>query len=105
MKDMNSKINTIQTKNGQWKHKLGLVQKDVEDVKISVELAHNMIQDEQKDREKSKKDIWDVLNEKSKEMCTNVQLMKTQIQDMKDTKETVKALQLKVGSVVETQTH
>ena len=103
MCDMNTTIRAIQAENVTWKQKLGLLKSDVEGLKDSVELAHQLIGDEKTERLKNENEIRAALKDRTVEMGDNVEIIKTQVAEMRNVKESVTALQTRVSLIDKNQ--
>ena len=100
---VDDKMENMKQENKAWINKLCAIEKDVTEVKRSVELAHNMIVDERKDRTSQVKDIRENLNQKAKELLHNANLIKNHSSEIKNLKDSVTALSNKAGAEVETE--
>ena len=99
MSDVNKKLETMQKESSMWSTKFQAVKKDVSDVKDSVEMAHNFINDEKVAREKNITELKRELGDRAQEIHSNVQLIKTHSKEAKDLKSSLKDLQQQVGNV------
>ena len=86
----------IQAKNKEWKEKLKNLQSEINEVKDSVNMAHNMINDETKERTKMQKEFRIEMTDWTKEITNNVQRIKSHSGELKSCKETISKLQDKV---------
>ena len=76
-------VSTIQEDNIAWKNK---IEKEVNEVKDSVELAYNLIVDKTKQCKEGEKQLKEELNDKMKEILNVVQKTRTQSEELKNVK-------------------
>ena len=84
--DVKTMVTSIQEDNQMWKNKLVGLEKDVTDIKESVNMAHNLAKDEKEAREKDVNEIKTILSERKKEQTHTNDLLKTHMKDSKETK-------------------
>ena len=90
VRDVKGIVSQIQVDNLEWKKK---VDKDLSDVKDSVEMAHNMINDEVKECKDGEKAMREELKEKTKEILNTIQKTRTQGDELNVVKNTVSMTQ------------
>ena len=104
MKDMmgalTTKVESIQEETKDWKIQLTELNRDITDVKESINMAHNMIEDE-KERVRNEKSVQDSLAEHKKEISSNVRLLKSHGKDINILKDDLKKVCKEVNVVVE----
>ena len=93
----------IRDENNDWKEKWGNLHKDVNDIKDSVELAHNLISDETRDKKEAMNQLKTEMNERAIEATNNVKVMKTHSAEIKKVNDSVNRLQTKVDKLAETE--
>ena len=98
---MNNRMEQMQQDNNIWKSKLAMIEKDCSDLKISVEMAHNLVRDESKKREDEVKSIRNHIAQHSREGASNVQLLKTHGDQLKSLDNSVKGINSRIDTVIE----
>ena len=97
--NINNNMQEMKQENKAWIAKLTTVEKDLGDVKDSLEMAHNMIQDEKNARNNVVKELKEEMKEHAQEIRNNTSLIKTNTTDLQSVKETVKKLGSKVAQL------
>ena len=70
--DIKTCVASIQEDNLEWKQKMGIMENDLKDVKESVEMAHNLVNDERKDRLAAEKHLGEEMVERKCEIANNM---------------------------------
>ena len=78
VKSGNERMEKIQQENNDWKSTASTLQKDMVDIKESVEMAHNLINDETAERKKDIGEIKEQMLEKSKEVTSSLHQITSQ---------------------------
>ena len=89
----------MQMDNKVWIAKIATVEKDLSEVKDSVEMAHSLIDDETKARKEDIKQIRNSITDRVKEITDHSTLIKNQASDHKATKDIVKQMDGKMSSL------
>ena len=100
---IDSKFENIQEENKEWKERMVNLESDMNEVKRSVEMAHNLIADETQNRKAEVKELRTELNQKASKAMHNLQLLKTQAGELKTIKESMKGLNSQLDIVDESQ--
>ena len=86
-KKLTESVNEIQCENKEWRQKMESLEKEVSEVKESVNLAHDMINDETKNRKESEKTIKSELQDRAREISNNVQFIKSHSSELRSLKD------------------
>ena len=95
----NEKMETLISENNAWKAEIRSIKIDVESVKDSVEMAHNLITDECTAREKAVSDLKQQQKDKSKECNNNAKLIKRHTTKIRGIKDSMKTVQNKLDAM------
>ena len=74
--DIKQCMAAIQSENAEWKSRMTTFETEIKDVKESVELAHNLVNDERKNRKQSEKNFKEEMVQRKKEIAGNTDLLK-----------------------------
>ena len=96
---VDKKVEMIQEEHKTWRDRLNAVEGDLGEVKQSLEMAHNLVNDEKAERIKDVVDLRSDIAEHSKEIGTNVQLLKTQATEVKSIKSTVNEMKSEISRI------
>ena len=97
--NLNTKVESIQEENAAWKQKLGLIDQEVGEVKVSLEMAHNLIADEKADRITAMQEVKMELTERKKENSNTLQLVKNQNSQIKSLNDSVRKVTVKLDEI------
>ena len=103
LKTVDDKVETIKEENKLWISRLTSVEKEVNEVKDSVEMAHNLINDETKNRIKDVSDIKGDLVDKTWEMSNTAKLIRNNSNEIKGLKDGVKQIDDKMSTLTRDQ--
>ena len=101
MTSMNSRIESIQHENKEWRNRFEALEKECGDVKDSVEMAHNLIRDETAKREKSIKSLKDAIDRHTVEQAANLKVINSHSGQLKTLNNSVKVITGRLDSAVE----
>ena len=103
MDNINTKVDTLQTEQAEWKKQFHLMTTEMSEVKESVEMAHNLINDETKNRQTAVSAIKEDLKERAKESAQNLTLLKMNLMQVKYVSDGLTSLRMKVDLLEEKQ--
>ena len=97
--NLDGKVNMLQDESKQWWSKMLQVEKDVSDMKDSLEMAHNLINAEKSAREGLTKEVRQLLDEKSRELSNSVSVIKGHGTEIKGIQSDVKTFQTRIKKI------
>ena len=97
--NLNTKVESIQEENAAWKQKLGLIEQEVGEVKVLLEMAHNLKADEKADRITAMQEVKMELTERKKENSNTLQLVKNQNSQIKSLNDSVRKVTVKLDEI------
>ena len=86
-KKLTESVNEMQCENKEWRQKMKSLEKEVSEVKESVNFAHDMINDETKNQKDSEKTIKSELQDRAREISNNVQFIKSHSSELRSLKD------------------
>ena len=103
IEELKSAVKTIQAENSEWNQKHEKLQEEVIGIKESVEMAHNLIVDEVKDRKSVITALKNDMTETARDLSNGLQVVKGDSTEIKTLKDTTNYLQGKVMQLMEGQ--
>ena len=97
--NLNTKVESIQEENAAWKQKLGLIEQEVGEVKVLLEMAHNLKADEKADHITAMQEVKMELTERKKENSNTLQLVKNQNSQIKSLNDSVRKVTVKLDEI------
>ena len=101
VENVSETMNVMQHDNAAWKQKLTALTSDVVDLKDSVEMAHNLINDEKNQRSYDIAAIKSEFTERTREQTQNLQLIKNQSSQIKNVTDGLKTIRNQVDKLEE----
>ena len=103
--ETNETVKQIQAENKEWQQRLVTVEQEMSAVKDSLNMAHNVIRDETKNRLEQEKCLTEEIGERKKEIGNTVNVLKSHYSDIKEIRSNAQDLSNRVSAVETNQSN
>ena len=101
--EVNEKVENIQSENNEWKQKVLQIEVEVSELKESVEMAHNLVSDETKNRKQENTELRGNLMDRAKELGNVGQIVRRHSGEIKGVQDNVAKVDVKLSKLEEEQ--
>ena len=100
---MNSNVERISEESKNWKMEVSTMRTEVSDIKDSLEMVHNLVNDETKLRKENYDNLKKLIDERAKESSQTLTLTKNNATQLKTTRDSVTGLQTRMDKLEQEQ--
>ena len=103
MNSVNEKIEQMQMENSAWRTRFETLEKNCDELKDSVELAHNLIQDDRKTNQCAIREVKETMKEQFKGFSSHTNVVNSQSGQIKTLEDTVRNVSVRLDVAIEEQ--